>query len=68
MRAKLTDEQVYEIRVRHHAGLTCSALAREVGVDPTTITAIVTGKARPHAGGPIRAARADLAAWRAVQP
>ena len=44
--SKLTDKQVLEIRMRHASGETQAALAKELGVDQTTIGLIVRRKTR----------------------
>jgi hypothetical protein len=44
-RAKLTAEQVLDIRRRHQAGETFSAMAREFGVNKSSIRKAVIGKA-----------------------
>jgi hypothetical protein len=56
-RAKLTDDQVREIRARYRRGRG-SAIARAYGVSPSAVALIVTGKMRRSAGGPIIAPRA----------
>ena len=56
-RAKLTDDQVREIRAQYRPG-TGSSLARTYGVHSSTIALIVTGKMRRNADGSIIAPRA----------
>lgn len=56
-RARLSDDQVREIRQRADAGETGASLAREFGVTAASVTQIVTGQTRASAGGPMRAPR-----------
>ena len=42
--AKLTDEKAREIKRRAEAGEIGAALAREFGIDPGTVSRIVSGK------------------------
>jgi transcriptional regulator with XRE-family HTH domain len=50
---RLTDAQVVELRERYAAGERQVDLAAAFGVKQTTVSAIVTGKTRAAAGGPI---------------
>jgi len=58
-RARLTDDEVREIRRRYRRGLG-TRLAKRYGVHPSTVTLIVTGKIRVTAGGPVVPVRARL--------
>lgn len=49
---RLSDAQVVDVRQRYRRG-NGSELARELGVSPSLITKIVTGKMRADIGGPI---------------
>jgi len=46
--AKLTDEAVQEIRLRHTAGESLTALAAEYGVHPQTVRDVVNRKTWRH--------------------
>lgn len=46
--AKLTEPQVHAIRERYAAGNTQVAIARDLGVDPTTVGLVVRGKRWTH--------------------
>jgi hypothetical protein len=52
--AKLTSQQVGEIREKYEAGKTKAELALEYGVSEPNIQLIVSGKTWKDAGGPIR--------------
>lgn len=56
MRAKLTDEQVAEIRERGARGERSAALAREFGVDGSSVARILSGATYRIAPGPTRPA------------
>jgi hypothetical protein len=51
--ARLTEEQVVEIRKRRASGETGDALAAEYGVHKATLSDITRGKTWKHVGGPI---------------
>jgi hypothetical protein len=51
--AKLTDDEVFEIRVLHKSGSTMNELADVYGVTKTNIWFILVGKSRKEAGGPL---------------
>lgn len=53
-RAVITREDAVLIRERRAAGATGQSLAKDFGLSPATITAIVRGDRWPDAGGPIR--------------
>jgi hypothetical protein len=48
----LTDEQVRDIREQVAGGRSRRSIALELGVHPTYVGRLVTGKSRPSAGGP----------------
>jgi hypothetical protein len=52
--ARLTSESVRSARERVAAGESVRAVARDLGVDHSTLWFAVTGKAWRHAGGPIK--------------
>lgn len=52
--ARLTPEQVLEIRERRDAGAPQRLLARHYGISEAYVSAIVRGLARADAGGPIQ--------------
>jgi len=52
--AKLTEDEVVQIRERHCSGEPISELASEFGVSQTAIRNIVKGRTWRHVGGPIR--------------
>lgn len=54
-RTKLSDGSVRRMRERAAAGETLAAIGRDHGVKEKYVGAIVTGRRRPSAGGPIRA-------------
>jgi hypothetical protein len=49
--AKLTSEEVLDIRKRYAKGERSSSLAKDFGVTPTSIRAITSGRAWKHIGG-----------------
>lgn len=53
-RAKLTDQQVLELRERSAAGATGVELAEAYGITRASVTQLVTGQTRRAAGGPVR--------------
>jgi len=53
MAVQLTDAQVVELRERYAAGARQTELAREYGIAQNSVSAIVTGRTRAAAGGPI---------------
>jgi (2Fe-2S) ferredoxin len=55
--ARLKEEQVREIRERHHAGERRVELRRAFGVSGGCLDGILTGKTWKHIGGPIRPRR-----------
>lgn len=52
-KAKITEEQAFEIRVKHHEGSNFSQLAREYKLSHPTIRSICLGLTWKHVGGPI---------------
>ena len=46
--AKLTESQVYEMRVRHKAGETNRELAVQFGVRHSTVKSVVSGRSWKH--------------------
>lgn len=51
--AKLNEDQVLQIRIRHNSGEKTGDLAREFGVASSVIGMAVTGRKWKHVGGPI---------------
>lgn len=51
--AKLTTEQVVEMRVLRAAGASIKALRRQFNMSHDAVTKACTGKSYQHAGGPI---------------
>ncbi|WP_062076886.1 hypothetical protein [Demequina globuliformis] len=54
---RLTDEDVVRLRERYAGGERQSALAEAFGISQTSVSALVAGRARAHAGGPLAAPR-----------
>lgn len=46
--AKLNSELVRELRLAHSSGKSCHAMSRELGVSPTTVHKVITGKSWKH--------------------
>ncbi|WP_143340436.1 helix-turn-helix domain-containing protein [Demequina sp. NBRC 110057] len=51
--ARLSDDDVVRLRERYAAGDSQAGLAQEFGVSQTSVSALVTGKTRADAGGPL---------------
>ncbi|MBD2201546.1 HNH endonuclease [Calothrix sp. FACHB-1219] len=51
--SKLTDELVYQIRIRASKGESCTSIARTLNMNPTHISRVITGKCWKEAPGPI---------------
>ena len=52
-RARLSDEEVRQLRLEYAAGRSQQDLAEEYGVAQNTVSSLVTGRVRESAGGPI---------------
>lgn len=53
MPVRLTDSQVVALRQKYRNGTTQVVLAAEFGVNQSTVSSLVLGRARVGAGGPI---------------